>query len=302
VANVSARTGAFNALYEGIWTEVLGPWDVLADLEARTPKNIRNFFGLGNERPNDRESSQFYQASFSRYEAGVQLGRKLGERSRVRIGPFWQITDIGDEQNRFLKQPEAGVSAASFDDQSYAGLAFALRADARDHPVYPRHGARWDLTAKWYRGLNGSGTNYADFRASGRLFTTLLDHTTLGVRLGAGHNHGAFPFFGAQTLGGRRNLRGWRSTRFAGRTALYQNVDLRIRLARFSSFLAVGEAGMLLFGDNGRVWTDGETSRTWHQGGGFGLWTNLFNLAVVSTSVGFSPEQATFDISLGFQY
>ena len=104
------------------------------------------------------------------------------------------------------------------------------------------------------------------------------------------------------TLGGKENLRGYRSTRFAGRTSFYQNVDLRIELFTFSTYLAIGKAGILGFLDNGRVWTDGESSDVWHQGYGGGIWFEMFNAVVFSAAPGFSDDDTTFTFKFGFQY
>ena len=131
---------------------------------------------------------------------------------------------------------------------------------------------------------------------------SLSPQVTLAVRAGAEHNLGSFPFWAAASLGGNANLRGYRGTRFAGRTAFFQNIELRTRLFTYSTYLAVGEAGILAFLDNGRVWTDGESSKRWHQGYGGGIWATLFDRATVSSWIGASSEEVTYTLKLGFQY
>ena len=116
------------------------------------------------------------------------------------------------------------------------------------------------------------------------------------------HNVGKFPFYLAGTIGGASNLRGWRSTRFAGRTALFQNLEIRSKFLTFSTLLAAGSAGTLIFVDNGRVWTDGESSTKWHQGFGGGFWINFFDLSVFTGTIGVSKEEATLTLKLGFFY
>jgi outer membrane protein assembly factor BamA len=125
---------------------------------------------------------------------------------------------------------------------------------------------------------------------------------TLAARVGGAHKLGDFPFYGAATLGSKSNLRGFRSTRFAGRTSFYQNVDLRIELFKFSTYLAIGKAGIHGFVDNGRVWTDGETSDVWHQGYGGGLWFEMFDLFVLQATAGFSKEDPVVTMGFGFLY
>ena len=99
-------------------------------------------------------------------------------------------------------------------------------------------------------------------------------------------------------------VRGWRSNRFAGRTSLFTNVELRAKLFNVDSYLATGDFGILGFFDNGRVWTEEDESpgRVWHQGYGGGFWMSLFDTAVLTTTMGFSEEDEIWSIRLGFLY
>jgi outer membrane translocation and assembly module TamA len=125
---------------------------------------------------------------------------------------------------------------------------------------------------------------------------------TLAGRAGFGHNIGTFPFFHAHTLGQKRNLRGYRSTRFAGRTSFYQSFEMRAKLVNFSTYAAVGKLGLLGFIDNGRVWTDEEQSRSWHQGYGGGVWATFFDVFALAGTYGRSVEDSRFTVKLGFLF
>jgi outer membrane translocation and assembly module TamA len=98
------------------------------------------------------------------------------------------------------------------------------------------------------------------------------------------------------------NLRGYRSTRFSGRSSLYQNAELRIALLNVRTYAAGGTLGLLGFVDNGRVWADGEGSTVWHQGYGGGLWMNLFDLILLRGTIGASDEGTFVNIGFGFLY
>ena len=105
-------------------------------------------------------------------------------------------------------------------------------------------------------------------------------------------------------LGAAGQSRGWRSDRFAGRTSFYTNTELRIKLFNYSTYVALGEVGILGFFDNGRVWTEAMSSpgKVWHQGYGGGVWASMFDIFVINASMGFSQEDNIFDIKLGFLY
>jgi hemolysin activation/secretion protein len=100
-------------------------------------------------------------------------------------------------------------------------------------------------------------------------------------------------------LGGRTNLRGFRKTRFAGRSAAYTNAELRAKLADFNVYITRGELGAFGFYDLGRVWADGEDSDLWHQGYGGGIWITPFYRFVVTGALGFSEEGRLVDLSFG---
>lgn len=304
LANVSTRTSAFNFLYEGRFVDQFKGWDFGLRATARTPNNIRNYYGLGNESENSDSDATFYQARFSSYLASIHLLKTSGGFFEFYLGPTFERTEIERDTLRFVGQAQAGVSPTSFDDQMFIGLETGFDVDGRDSSVYPRTGIFWANSIHARAGIHKSSSNFTQFRSDFSLYSTPTDlrKLTIALRAGISHNVGDFPFYLSSTLGGKHSLRGWRSTRFAGRTSLYQNVEVRVELFRYSTVLAVGTAGILAFLDNGRVWTDGESSTRWHQGTGGGFWMNLFDLSVFSGTVGFSKEETTITIGLGLFY
>ncbi|MEO5569739.1 MAG: BamA/TamA family outer membrane protein, partial [Bacteroidia bacterium] len=101
---------------------------------------------------------------------------------------------------------------------------------------------------------------------------------------------------------GSGNLRGYLRGRYAGRSIVYTNVDLRVPLLRFHSYLFPGFAGVLGFYDQGRVWNDNETSNTWHSGYGGGVWLSPLGMAIVNFTYAVSKEEKLFAVSLGFLF
>jgi hemolysin activation/secretion protein len=102
--------------------------------------------------------------------------------------------------------------------------------------------------------------------------------------------------------GGHNNLLGYRQYRFAGEQMLYNNLELRLRLASFTGYIIPGEFGMLGFYDVGRVWIKNESSNTWHHGTGGGLYFAPAKLAVISVVAGHSVEGWYPYIKLGFRF
>ena len=303
-ANIATRTQAVNAVYEGHYVDVFGAWDVLFDAEYFSPNNIRNFYGLGNETENEENDREFYQARLTQARVAPSLYKSTERGAALRLGTFFQWTNVDETADRFVNQPQAGVSANTFDIQTFIGIDLETTVDARDNLFNPTQGFAWTNLAQFNVGLGNVEDTYLRLSTDLAFYLSpsISPQVTLAGRIGAAHNVGDFPFYSAVTLGGKENLRGFRSTRFAGRTNFYQNVELRLQLFTFSTLLAVGKAGILGFLDNGRVWTDGESSDVWHQGYGGGLWFELFDALALSAALGSSNDDQTFTLKFGFQY
>ncbi|NBC19147.1 MAG: BamA/TamA family outer membrane protein [Bacteroidetes bacterium] len=304
VANVATRTQAFNIVYAGHYVDVLHGWDATLDLSYLSPDNIRNFYGLGNETEDVEDDRTFYQARLTRATAAPALVRHVEGGLAVRIGTGAQFIRVREDEDRFIGQVQEGISENTFENQWFALASAGLALDRTDDPVNPMLGVRWTGDAVLHAGFRNATDTYGTLssRLAAYVSPSTSPQVTLALRVGAAHNVGAFPFFGANTLGARDNLRGYRSTRFAGRTSTYQNAELRMALFDFSTYLAIGTFGVLGFVDNGRVWTDGETSDVWHQGYGGGIWATVFDAFALTGTLGVSPEELTFTLKLGFLY
>ncbi|MFH5884798.1 metallophosphoesterase [Halalkalibaculum sp. DA3122] len=301
-ANVAARTGAFNIRYNSRFTEVAGRWDGELDIRALTPNNIRNFLGFGNETKESVNDDDYYKARLWQFGVAPSLRRSLGTGVDISVGPYFQVTNVREDAGRFIGQPQAGVSPNTFEDQWYTGLAGELRLQDIDNSTNPRQGFRLQGWGDLNLGVKNTSATHGTVGSSLALYfsPSLNPQFTLAARVGSEHNIGPFPFYKANSLGGVRNLRGLRSTRYNGRTNFYNNMELRGKLFDFSSYVLGGEAGFLGFLDHGRVWTDGEQSDTWHWGYGGGLWVNLFRMSIVRGSIGFSEGEWNILAGAGF--
>jgi hypothetical protein len=98
------------------------------------------------------------------------------------------------------------------------------------------------------------------------------------------------------------NLRGFHSIRFTGKTMLYHNVELRVKLFDFNSYLFPGSIGIIGFNDVGRVWVPGESSNKWHDGYGGGLYIIPAELVLIQAVIGHSIEGTQPYITFGFRF
>jgi hypothetical protein len=303
VANIAGRTGAYNAVYEGLFVDAFGARDLLLEARIKSPRSIRNFFGLGNETRNIEDDAAFYQARIE--QAQARAGVVFGEPGlQVSTSGHLRFTEVTDASGGIIAQ--LGISPESFDDQVHAGALLGLDLDQTDHPANPKQGLRWRTEAQLNAGVFRTDEVYGRLGSWLALYLSplLAPQLTLATRIGAAHNLGDFPFYEANTIGGRETVRGWRSNRFAGRTSAYANAEVRLQLATFSTYLALGQLGALGFFDVGRVWTeaDDRPGRVWHPGYGGGLWLSFFDAFVLTGTYGVSPEQPVFTLGFGFLY
>jgi outer membrane translocation and assembly module TamA len=232
----------------------------------------------------------------------VGLVGRFGRGAELGIAPTVEVTAVERTEGRIV----AGLpgDAEVFDPQWFAGGDALAVLRHEDRAVNPRQGFRWENRAGVRVGVAGSGETFAPLASALAVYLSprLDPQVTLALRVGAAHVAGDFPFYEAATLGGEANLRGYRSTRFSGRSALYQNAELRVGLLDFRTYAAGGTLGVLGFVDNGRVWADGQGSTVWHQGYGGGVWADLFDLVLLRGTVAASAEGTFVNIGLGFLY
>ena len=301
--NVALNAQSFNLVYEGLFTSVIAGWDVSLIADLRSPNSIRNFYGLGNETSDlDREES-YFRARYARLRVWPGLQRTLEQGAVLRIGPKVFYADVEQDTTRFIGQIPASESV-SFDGQWYSGFETMLELKSVDNTLNPRQGFSWTSFIDTNIGLSKKTDSFTTLSSVMSLYLSppTSRQATLALRIGASHVLGDFPFYAGAAIGNKTSLRGYASTRFTGRSAFYQNAELRVELARFATYIATGSFGAIAFLDNGRVWSDDERSSTWHQGYGGGAWFGLFDRVVVSGVLGFSKEDTTVNVKLGFLY
>ncbi len=314
-ANVAVRTQAYNVIYRGHFVQPFdNHWDVKVNAEALAAEKYRSFYGLGNET----------QESFrDQYNAKLQLIRGLATFSKhvlpfttASFGPKVEYANMEAPGGIDEKNPPAdyGFSAANLRDKYYAGAYGSLLIDGRDTLDVTQSGLYWLNEAESEVGVRHTDDLFLRLSSEMAYFYTFdfQRQLTLAFRVGGAHTFGDFAFFQANTLGGESNLRGFRRTRFAGRTALFQNAEARLELFNLRTYLMRGSMGAIGFIDNGRVWADDSDElavperegifKGWHQGYGGGLWINPFYRIVITGTMGFSDDGRHMDVSLGFLF
>lgn len=312
VANRALKTASYYFRYDGDFTKALGRHDLLVRIDASAPINVTNFFGLGNRTGFNKENpsgEQYYRTRYDIINASLLLRKQLQSWMRVNYGPAAQYFHLEQKKNigHYVTNPAAYILDTTnlYEAKLLAGVQAFLDIDSRNNQVLPTRGLVLTAGAKSLFGLNKYTNNVTRLQGDLRVFMSVFSkpRLVLGVRLGAAHNIGTFDIPQAAYLNGVENLRGYRRNRFGGRSMFYNNVELRFRVADFSTYLFPGSFGLLAFNDVGRVWMDNDRSHKWHDGWGGGLWIAPVRRFVFTASLAHSKEEKALPlVTFGFQF
>lgn len=307
-AKHALATSAFAIDYKATFTDVFGKWDLKPQLVMEQPFGVNNFFGLGNEtefeeglfRGDDDDDIDYYRFQLERVEADLDLVKNLGAFGNLWIGGGYRSVEVKRNENRFLADNSRVESI--YDANKFFKGRVGVDVDTRTNKIMPQSGMTASAEIERYEALTDFSGSFTRMSADWSFYigTKLPTNVVFANRVGVAHNSGDFDFFNANILGGRENLRGFRRTRFYGETFFYHNLDVRIKLFSFRSYIFPGQFGILGFHDVGRVWIDGEESDTWHTGKGFGIWLSPINQFVLNLNYGFSDDGGLPAFYFGF--
>lgn len=310
VANYAFKTGAYNFLYEGSFREVFRSMDLDIDLIAKAPEFVSNFFGLGNDTERVFEDEDFYEYRKDEIDLDVGFKLRFGEDSYLKFGPSYRFVNVLRESGNFIVTPAANVSQDAFNKTHYAGMLIETELAHVDDKYYPTGGVRWYLSSGWFHGLYGEERDYSRIKSDLSFYYTPFKAQdfpiTFAFRFGGASNIGDFYFFQANTLGGNQglgrpgNLRGYVRDRFSGRSALYQNSEARIRLAKFRFYILPVNFGVMGLMDHGRVFSDREEKDSWHSAYGGGLFIQPVGKWVFTATYARSEEDNLLNLNIGF--
>ncbi|TCC87873.1 BamA/TamA family outer membrane protein [Pedobacter hiemivivus] len=306
----SFATSGFRFNYKAELFKVLGKADIVLQADVLAPENSQNFYGLGNESTfnNTGDFVRYYRARFSIYQLDPAL-RWSWSNSSLSVGPSFQYYsyDKKDNEGRFITQVQelnSPDSATITKDKLYAGLVVNYVNNTRNSDILPSAGTYLEARMAAYKGLNNFSNSIGQLTAAFSIYKDLSKgrKVVLTDRIGAGLTIGQQAFYQSQFIGGQGNLLGYREFRFGGQHSLYNNLELRVKVADFINYILPGQFGLMAFHDVGRVWLKGEKSDVWHQGYGGGLYFAPASLGVFRFVMGHSNEGWYPYVSLRFRY
>lgn len=293
----------FELTYDMEFAHVFNNWNLLFESKLTSPNYSINFFGFGNETINYENDfdANYHRVRVSYYNAAPYLkwnGRLGGS---FKIGGIFESIAVEDTEGRFIEnQP-----VIKEERQYYSGFKAVHTYKNEDNSAYPNLAFNTALEVGWKSNLENSKENNAYVNpmisfshkvgTSGRV----VFGTKLKGEIIIGDN---FEFYNAAGIGGKNGLRGYRDQRFIGKTAFYQNSDIRVRLSDLKTPILPLKIGLFGGFDYGRVWMPDEDSSDWKTSYGGGFWMTGADLMNFNISIFKGKENPYFQFGFGFQF
>jgi hypothetical protein len=295
--------------YTGDFKKALGQHDLLVNVLSKGPNYTSHFFGLGNETEfvnEGEERIRYYRNAYNLLRADVRISHtyQYWKMSGGVVGQYYS-SSRAKNQDRLLNAYDAqNPNEQVFSSQTFAGAAADITLDTRDKALVAHRGVLWTTSLLGLNRLDSDRHSFGQALTEFTFYANLARDSSLVLanRTGGGTTLGNAAYYQQFNLGGNQNLRGFYLWRFTGKSVAYNNLELRLKLLDFTSYLLPGTLGLVAFNDVGRVWSPDEKSQTWHTGYGGGIYFLPAQLVLIQAVVGFSREGTYPYISAGFRF
>ncbi|WP_053978058.1 metallophosphoesterase [Mangrovimonas xylaniphaga] len=300
-------TDGYELLYRGEFANVVGGLNLRLNAGFQSPNYTLNFFGYGNETSNydDDFGLNYNRVKVRSFLAAPALVWNSKRGSELSLAVGYESTEVHDTQNRYVYEHSGELPEYIFDEVQFGGVNARYHFVNYDNRAYPTMGLLFNLDLGYKQNLDKGSRGYGylipklgiahKLNHSGKLVlaTTLKGHVNMGDD---------FEFYQAASIGGLDGLRGFRNQRFTGKTAFYQNTDVRYSFSNLKTALVPIKIGMYGSFDYGRVWWTHEDSDRWHNSYGGGLFVNGADLLTANLGVFDSVDGPRVSFGLGFGF
>ncbi len=296
-------TQGFDIKYNGEFANTFGTWNFILGAHFASENFTQNFFGFGNETLNKEDE---FDLDYNRVKTGILSGKigvvKTGHYgSRVAITGGVEKIEVEETEDRFIAEVFEGMPEI-FDTKVFGNVNFSYEFSGFDNAASPTRGMFFKLNTGVSTNLDDTERTFGYVKPSVIFYNSLSRNRRLVLKTRAqGHfNIGeSFEFYQAAVAGANTGLRGFRTQRFSGQSALALGADLNYNLIRFKTGLLPLELGIYGGYDYGRVWIDDEDSDTWHDSVGGGITINAVDAVSGQFGLFNSDDGIRFSFLLG---
>ncbi|MGZ3924227.1 MAG: BamA/TamA family outer membrane protein, partial [Flavisolibacter sp.] len=297
-ANYSVTNKSFGGDYVGIFNEAIGKWNLI--LNGSYDQSLKYyFFGLGNESfHNPEQSVEYYQLHTTEGRGSIGLNRLFDRHNSFTIAAFYENIKAKKELDHLSSETLPVFDETAFNTKNFlSGVVGYTYYNVNDE-VVPSRAFSFSLNASHTKNLSQTDRSFSKYWASVGWIIPFSNKFSFATRNGYSTLDGKPEFYQYNWIGGGATLRGFRRQRFAGRSSVYTDNELRW-ITNMNGYLFKGKIGLMGFIDQGRVWMPEETSHTWHVGYGGGLMISPFNKIAASFYYGISEDDHLIHIRLG---
>jgi len=258
-------TSGFELDYTAHFPGLLGNWVIDAEAKFTTPNFAINYFGYGNETTNsDQELEMDYNRVRIQKLRVAPAVRHVGRYgSELSFQPVFEQMKVEDTNGRFIDVPGI-VNPEVFENRQYGGATIKYSFKNVDFVSKPTLGMGFMISGSWLTNLNDTKQNFPTIE-SNLSFVHKIDSqgkfvfaTMFKTKAILNDN---YEFYQGVTLGGDKDLRGYRNERFLGNTSFSQSTDLRYSIGRIRKSIIPLTYGILAGFDYGRIWLNAEDSK-----------------------------------------
>lgn len=300
-ATYAPSTGAYGLFYQGLFKKAVGQWDLTMNASYQAPTYVINFYGFGNGTELHPKEKSYYRirASSVQFAPGVT---RTWNKSILAGSILFNTFEVQRTADKFANTVEAGLDDSIHDTRYFGGLGASYVYDNTDNDKSPTRGVKLQTSARYLMNLEQHDRDFVNLQGAFSFFVPLGDKLVFAHRTGAATNIGQYEFYQANTLGGSMNLRGYWRNRFSGKSSVYQNTELRWKLADFQGYVFRGSFGAYGFFDDGRVWHQQNQSDKIHVGYGAGLFYIPYQAFTLNLSYAISHEVNVVVVRVGFLF
>lgn len=298
-------TSGFDVSYTGEFANLFEHWNLELKGRFTSPNFAINFFGIGNDTENlDNDLGLDYnRVRIKSLSVAPSLVWRGSLGAKFRTGLSYEAIAVEETDNRFVNTfyQENGAET----ENNFVGVHGEYTYENKDSAAFPTMGMATSLAVGYKSNITNSAAGFGYLIPSLALDYKLVSdgRLVLATKWKAHLNIGnGYEFFQAATIGGIDGLRGFRNQRFTGKTAYYQNTDIRYSLKKMRTSVLPATLGVFAGYDYGRVWTPEFESNQWHTSYGAGVFVNGSDILSANLALFNSAEGVRLVFGLGFAF
>ncbi|MDR5590600.1 metallophosphoesterase [Christiangramia sp. SM2212] len=302
-----SATNGFELNYSAEFASIVGKYNLLLGANYASPEYSENFFGFGNETSNfeDDLDMDYNRVGLNEYGVKASLVNKTPFGSFFGFTASFEGIEVQEDEGRFITEDFVTSDPDFFARKYFAGLDALYKYESYDDVLNPTRGMLFELNLGAKMNTADPGRQYGYFKPYMGFYNALTRNRKLVIktRAEAHINIGTeYEFYQSAQLGADSGLRGYRFERYSGKSSFGTGADLRYSFNTVKTSFLPFQLGIYGGYDLGRVWTEEENSKVWHDSYGGGFWINSADAIQGKLSLFAGSEGARLQFSVGLKF